>query len=273
MTSSTLQEKSVAAPPGPWTINRRPEHSTALARTGQGSTIAQLAEVIGLSSKPAEWRGWLRPHRARQPLVTRANGSVVRLQNLHATDPLAAGQNFRIPNTVVMVWTGDVGALGRWAVGWKRDRKTLWKMGFYCREEIFWGKITVERQAEFLGLFRAGTAEGRLHGLFITGHGHQCSFGKKRQDLAHYGEVEMALAYHLGLVIINCCNGNWSKHETYANGESIGIGGGGRDLIADSPGARFYGIKGILIPQLVVYRFHHRHFRDILKPGDQGTVI
>ncbi len=252
-----------AASPGAtpaWAIIRSPDRPRAVALAGPGATIAALAELVGLGAEEEEWRGWLSVPTMQVALT---DGRVVAVGELTANDVLAPGQEVGVPNRVLMLWTGDLGWLGRLAVGWGRERAYLERLGFNVQE------VRVEergptRQEDVLELFRVGTEEGALHGLFVTGHGNKGLFGWRDKLGLAYFEIEDRLRYGLGLVVLNVCDGGWCR----ADGEEMA---GGRDLISTSAGARFHGVKHWLFPRVFFVSGHARRARDVLRPGEQGT--
>src|SRR5262245_21720555 len=161
-----------------WQVCRATDRPYALVTSGEGSRVQELAARIGLEEKA--WRKWLRPDGDGGGPVRRTDGSEVGWEKLATWDRLAEGQTFRVPNTVLMVWTGDLGWLGRWAVGWHRDRRYLQERGFHVAEFIA-GAATDEEMGRLLARFEGGTREGLLHGLFVTGHGHPSLFGRRRR--------------------------------------------------------------------------------------------
>src|SRR5262245_53356915 len=98
-----------------WAIDRRRGAGRAPATTRPGATIRALADTIGLGTAPEEWPRWLT---APSGTVRRADGEEAPPERLGPDDALAPGQTVEVPNRVLMLWTGDLGWFGRWAVRW-----------------------------------------------------------------------------------------------------------------------------------------------------------
>jgi hypothetical protein len=261
------EEKSVNAVGGGWSVERDPGRGRARAVVAGPATVAGLAAKVGLGV--GEWPAWLGG--AEQGAgVGLADGTEVGWDRLDPHAALAPGQAFTVPNEVLMLWTGDLGRLGRWVVGWESDRRYLRAAGFRVREELI-EEADESTAGRVVEMFAEGTEEKSLHGVFITGHGNPWGFGFRRNFAVDYGDVAEALRYRLALVVINACQGGWGRADTRPDGTPVGIRAGGRDLVADSPGARFYGITRTLVPQIFFLANHTRHVRDLVRPGEQGT--
>jgi hypothetical protein len=111
-----------------------------------------------------------------------------------------------------------------------------------------------------------------VHGIMITGHGDAVGFGtRNRQVDVTYDKLEDALGYHLAFLILNVCEGGWSRNDKENKDGKIprfpnGIPAGGRDLLSKSKAVIFGGKKDILWPIRDTI-----HPSNIMKPGEQGT--
>lgn len=225
---------------------------------GPGDTHAGLADLLGLQAD--ELDAWL----------TRPDGAP-------PEDPVG-----EVPNTIVFVWAGDLGALGQAAVRWPGEMAYARSLGFHVVELDFRDGGS-DYQA--LGVLAAYSQNGELHGLVATGHGGPAGFGTggitQRLRLGDwyftYEELDAALRYRLAVVILNACLSGYSRHDeeirTAQNflfshvDPDYRLVAGGRDLGSTSPGARFWGHLKILYPVLQGGRL-----RRLLRPGDQGTA-
>lgn len=256
-----------AAPPT-WSIDRRRAAGRAPAVARHGATVRRLADTIGLSADPGEWWRWLT---VPTETVRRADGTEVPPDRLGPDEALAAGQAFEVPNRVLMVWTGDLGWFGRWAVRWNRDRDYLGWRGFQAVEEVV-DAPDDGTLARLLGDIARTSKLKELHGLFVTGHGSPWSFGCKGAAFCvPYVDLSQALSYRLGLVAINACQGGWSKKDCSGGQWPEELEVGGRDLVSSSPAAKFWGVRRLMIPRLMFLGMDTRHPRDLVRPGEQGT--
>jgi len=251
-----------------WAIDRRRDRPRAAALTRPGATVRALADTIGLGAEPDQWPRWLT---APGEAVLRPGGAPVALDRLTADDELAPGQVFEVPNRVLMVWTGDLGWFGRWAVRWRRDRDYLGWRGFQPYEEIL--EVTDDGTlARLLGDVAGSSKRKELHGLFVTGHGSPWSFGSRGAVFCvPYVDLSQALGYGLAVMAINACEGGWSKADCVGGCGPEGLECGGRDLVSSSPAARFWGVKRLMIPRILLLGMDTRHPSDLVRPGDQGT--
>ena len=181
-----------------------------------------------------------------------------------AKAPLCADQRIQIPNTIRALWLGEGGAVGKKIVSWNADIAYLRERGFNVDESDGKGL-----GGAFVNYMHENTKNGILHGLFVTGHGSRVSFSEKgggadpsKQFYVEYNDFIPKMKYRLGLGILNVCYGGFRQGEDYQR-----VGGfGGRDIVSNSPAARFYGVKITLVPPLDT-----GHPKDILKPGEQRT--
>jgi hypothetical protein len=192
---------------------------------------------------------------------------------------LPAGE---VPNTILFVWAGDLGALGRAAVRWTGEMDYARSLGFHVVELDFRAGGS-DYQA--IDVIAGHSQRGELHGLVVTGHGCPSGFGTggitERLKLGNwffsYEELDSALRYRLAVVLLNACFSGYSRQDeevrTARNFLSSRVApgyrlvAGGRDLVSVSPAAKFWGDPKVLIPVLGGGRL-----RRLLRPGEQGTV-
>lgn len=254
---------------GRWLVRRSPKSGTAEAVALPGATLDGLADAVGLDRRGA----WLPPS-GRLPTGEMAPLAPLLALPDGAPEALPAGLAVEVPNRVIMLWMGDCGWLGQWAVGWASERDYLQRLGFSVRElapapgdggeEQLLAAVAEESQAR------------ALHGLFYTGHGSPGSIGGRYGPSVRFDDLLSAMPYRLALAVFNCCHGGWSASDAPEGApwpwEFAGPdGAGGRDLVSGSPCSRFHGVKHILWPRLVAFPGHARRCRDVLRPGEQGT--
>jgi hypothetical protein len=256
---------------GPWEIVRHPRRPIAAATSTGGATLSALADRLGFVCK--EWRHWLGEAPPTGGGVRLASGAVVALDKLRETDELAAGQTFAVPNTIAMLWYGDLGGVGKAAVGWARERRYAVRLGFHVAEFTHSSRRqAAENERAALDLLRL-TEGRRMHGLIVAGHGNPYSFGnsKKKSGGLDYQDACRALRYRLPLVVMHVCDGDWSRHEQGWGRK------GARDLSSGTSGCVFFGVKGTFYPDVpvplpsLVYRTNAKHLWELLKPGEQGS--
>src|SRR5262249_48432020 len=158
----------------------------APAVTRPGATIRDLADTIGLGAEPQQWPYWLT---IPGETVVRRDGAAVLPDRLSADDELAPGQVFEVPNRVLMLWTGDLGWFGRWAVRWLHDRDYLGWRGFQASEEIM-DQADEGTAGRVVAGIAASAKRRELHGLFITGHGAPDCFGFRSEFYVDYIDVD-----------------------------------------------------------------------------------
>ena len=231
-----------------WQIERT-NAPRARATGGTGDTVPGLADVLGLQADEAD--AWLTP----------------------------PGE---VPNTLVFVWAGDLGALGRAAVGWGGEMDYARRLGFRVVELDFRDGLS---DSEAVEVIAGHSQRGELHGVVVTAHGRAGAFGTggvtAKLGLGDwtitYQELEASLRYRLAVVILNACFSDYSRRDeevrTARNflwsrvAPGYRVVAGGRDLVSASPAARFWGDPGVLVPVLGGGRL-----RRLLRPGEQGTA-
>src|SRR5436190_15860121 len=166
-----------------WTIERAgAPHAVAVA--GPGATVQDLAGLIGLDATEAG--AWLRPLDGPEP---------------------QPGRRFHIPNTVVMIWAGEMGWFGQRVTAWRKDISWLEERGFHVVE------VDHREMSDYEALARIrdyGHREGKhpaaLHGLIVTAHGDPTYFTAKTKGdsdwVITYEELDEAIEYGLALVLI-----------------------------------------------------------------------
>ena len=234
-------------PTGLWAVART-NGSRAEAISERNDTVGRLADKIGLDS--GEFKKWLALPNGSVKLV---NGKRKWLSQLNLDDMLCAGQRVQIPNEVVAIWAGDWGSVGQAIVGWGDDLSYLRRLGFHVQEVEANSSSTYPQEADIQTIFRNGTTSRDIHGLFVWGHGDAAGFGSHVNNLrVDYRGLEQSMKYHMALVILFVCNGGWSRNDNPGGipGYSNGIAAGGRDLVANSPEAFFWGLKRTLVPVL-----------------------
>ncbi|MCL4181637.1 MAG: hypothetical protein KJ072_28355 [Verrucomicrobia bacterium] len=217
-----------------WLVERN-NAPMAPARPDEGDTIGRLAELVGLDAN--DYRNWLTPV-GGTPLPTSANQA------------LTACDRFRIPNTVVAYWAGDLGWAGRWFVGWNSSINYMEDRGFHVEEY----KHRVGEQWTLQRLLPLRAYTKQLHGLYFWGHGS----APYPADylMSSHGDVILAFAglnlnYRMALGLVFACDSNNGKNA----------------LMSGTPGSIWKGFSGTLYP----WPFRHYHSRHYIKPFDQET--
>jgi hypothetical protein len=217
-----------------WKVDRTGS-SKAAAKPEIGDTVADLAQIIGLSA--ADYRKWLSPV---GPTHIPAS----------ATAPITDCSEFRVPNTVHAYWAGDMWGLGKWWVHWPDSTWYLRYIGFKVVET---DKSADSKPLELQSLLTETASRKELHGLYFWGHGlyPYPSTGLAARNgptLLRYAQIDLAYKMALGLVF--ACDSNSGKNA----------------LLSNTPGSIWHGYTGDLYPQFgffwVIQWIHE---------GDQGT--
>jgi RHS repeat-associated protein len=220
---------------GLWKVERA-HLAQASATAEEGDTIATLARTIGL--EPADWRQWLASDRLLTP-------------NRSASTPVCAGEQVRIPNTVLAYWGGELGAFGQWWVMWQQDQNTLRRRGFAVLGMA--GHLASELESR---ISREESAR-LLHGIIAWGHGEPGAYytqaeGMRSEDKLDYRSPygNWHPRYRMGLGVIWACYSITARPHFSANGI-------------------FWGSSGVLVP-------HGAHLFGpsidrLVPPGAQGT--
>ena len=213
---------------GLWKIERAGQDK-ASAKPDSGDTIAGLAGIIGLNA--SEYRNWL-------SLVgpTRMPTSV--------SQPITQCSEFRIPNTVMAYFGGNVGGVGRWWVAWSFSVNYLQERGFNVPNFHHTPGDSGRLEDE---LVKFGGAK-KLHGLYFWGHGNTSMLASKEGDvLVDYEDLKLPYKMALGLVF--ACDSNSGKN-LFMSGNGI-----------------WHGYTGILVPAA----YWTYHAETYIHPGDQAT--
>jgi len=219
-----------ADPLGLWKIKRDGWWS-AEAQAESGDTVQSLAKIIGLDEN--EWQKWL---------TGQANSVVY-------DDGRACG-DFRIPNTVLAYWAGEVGGFGKFWVMWGMDVGTLKARGFKVLEHEGW------MAHELNGAIRNLSWTRELHGIFFWGHAspgfvYTTAKGFHKRDVATYSfYANWHPRYKMGLGVLFSC------YTSTARG-------------AFSSNAVFWGKEGRLYPW--PFHLYGPSIKSLLPPGKQGT--
>lgn len=244
-------------PTGLWAIKREfkmgtPNPTVAPATSAEGDTIMGLADRIGLAAK--EYKQWM----TAKGNLTLVGGRQVPWDQIDVNDKLAAGQTVSVPNTILMLWLGDLTDQGgQKAVGWDADRDYLMKQGYDVQVSTLRARRVMIDKVGVLRLIAEYSSSRTLYGFIVTGHGHPYGFSDNgnKADFT-YAEVKQQLHYKLGPVILNVCFGGHQKGEKdivmKLPLQPIKIPvleqEGGRDLCAHPDSKWFYGLRRILVP-------------------------
>jgi hypothetical protein len=186
-----------------------------------------------------------------------------------------------------MMWAGELGWFGQRLTAWKSDVGYLRERGFHV-VELDYRDLSDEEALQAIRSY--GNSDGErpaaLHGLLVTAHGNPSYFMAKTSGDADwvitYTELDEALSYGLGLVLINACFSDYAKgevHRTLSHVLLVPLSRegteadrletpGGRDLVSGASESIFYGVKGILLPVLETCLAS-----NCLTPGRHGTRV
>jgi hypothetical protein len=274
---------------GLWKIERK-GGPLAEAIMEEGDTIQGLADKIGMD--PDEWEKWL---------TVKENGSfhLSVIGHFTVNTGLYSGgcsDKFFVPNTILSLWLGELGDIGKLSVDWGGDNNWLRSKGYNVVEH----GATGFPPAALYKFFHdsSSSAAKELYGFFYTGHGGPDEISDNRGYSASYKDMSDALSYRLGFELLNACEGGWSSTDTnvpvwhqetvkvWSNTSDsgkdpsktrwstvtkwvlspvpgVGISAGGADLHA--PGAFFWGMKGTLVPQIgPLLPMNTHHPREVL---------
>jgi len=181
-----------------WGIIRNGD-SRAVAVPERGDTIESLAQLVGLD--PEKWKNWL--------IVWWWNNTGKPEFACQCQDLLKAklrpGQIFRIPNTIVAYWAGELLSFGKWWEEWKADLRYLEDRGFLVLvvNANGHGPEGISTK-EFEDMLKKLSRLGSLHCVFMWGHGFEGEFYVKFADESiSYKKLADNLPYKLGFVLVN----------------------------------------------------------------------
>ena len=220
-------------PLGLWKI-KRVGKPTADATTEHGDIIDALGPLMGLD--PSEFREWLTIPPGMNQIRLITGFSVLPDDIELGSLPLCAGQRFEIPNSMLSLWYGELGAFGKFMVNWYIKNQELRMLGFNV------AVMDMPSRNALLAKMGALSKSKELHGWFVTGHGSPTGFGTggttRKKIWVYYSQVRSRLKYHLAAAVMHLCyGGTVNPGETNA-----------RDLV--SPYAIFYGVDRIFIPMV-----------------------
>jgi hypothetical protein len=220
-----------------WAITRDSRATKVKAITGPGATVASAASETGLSAAVShQWHAWLSPAEGHTyfsdsiPILL-ANGSrkeyYAKENYLDENDELAPGLTFWVPNTIVALWYGDLGQVGKTIVGWQKDLDYLAGKGFKIE------KIEHANEDVLMRRLRELVGAGALHGLVVMGHGskpntYSGTVCDSQGNEFYSGALNslFTVNYGLALVIVNTCYGNeLGKSWVSDNGLLMGANG------------------------------------------------
>jgi hypothetical protein len=243
-------------PSGLWSVKRgKGKTAVAIAERGR-DTIKKLGEVIGLGTEEWEWRKWLRLPSNKTPqgygrIRVKAGGQerLVLLHQLKLRDVIKPGQRVEIPNTIYYLWGGDGGRFGRAYVWFHLQEDYLRNLGFNV--QVYIAKDGEDQTNTVRDQIALLSGSRQLQGLYVYGHGNETAFGTDDDRLSvNYLDLKKRLAYGMGFVMMNVCDG----YE-------------GKVLVSSSSNAKFFGGPTFLIP-----RINSKSAWSLIDPGEQGTI-
>ena len=230
-----------------WKIARDNTERQACAVGEKGDKISELAKLIGLN--PAEAEKWIEPE---------VDGNYV----IKGDDDC----DYKIPNTVIAAWIGELEGFGSWWVGWGRDKAQIEAQGHFVEEwdiddyfevvttvyseyniqssyEPKAGVTAASMKADLVKLiadksgskelhgwlsWSHGSAKGGLHGPSMTGHAMAEDF------YLPYSDIDDALEYGLAKALVHACYSSTGKAS----------------FLKGNPNGKYYGHKGAFMPWL-----------------------
>ena len=211
-----------------WSVERWNTNSRARAAAKDGCTVAELANLVGLST--SEFHSWLSANQNAE--IELFDGSVKTLDELTATDVLASSRVLFVPNTIYAAYCYNPSMYGTF--GWSENLEGFRHLGFNVEtfhNSDYTDSYTAE--ATFLNGIGNLSLNSELQGIYLIGHGSDTSFGYYHaspdpnswasswgpmwtvnyagtQNVPGYQSswsIEAELEYHLGAVYIYAC---WS---------------------------------------------------------------
>ncbi|MBQ4480766.1 MAG: hypothetical protein II943_09020 [Victivallales bacterium] len=193
-----------------WTIKRQGANKAAAISDGQsGEDIHSLAQAAGLPA--SEFGSWASEIEERfgpagERLIKKA----------------------MVPNTVVALWAGNCGALGRWWIGWKANLRRMASRGFHVIDVS--GNLT-DNQFYYEIVHRQ--SDKTLCGVYYWDHGYgpwpSTGLCAKRMlgdsvSLLRYEDLRETLKYTLNFAYIFACDSNAGRRYLKA-AEWVGFSG------------------------------------------------
>ncbi|MES2995173.1 MAG: RHS repeat-associated core domain-containing protein [Verrucomicrobiota bacterium] len=191
------------------------------------------------------------------------------------TDSPIPGKKYKVPNTIVAHWAGDVFAVGKAYVGWDGQIQYLEKLGFKVdKQDSAKGKHFALQNN-----LNSKSSAKSLHGLYFWGHG---GLGPGNADGDQYPAVGLASNKNGGVIEIlidqpwftNAAGTKYqdSGHPILSMKYKMAAGfvfacdsNSLKSALVSSSGI-WHGYKGTLYP---IFKFYG--LKDHIKPGDQST--
>jgi hypothetical protein len=256
-----------------WNVRRRYDSRYAVARSTapQTDTIASLANKIGLDS--SQWEHWLslRPlRRFGHPLpatyLVSTRVLATPLAEFQPINRIGLPATVYVPNTVLALWAGNLGAAGKVGVFWRSNVGDLRRKGFHVdlKESDLLQVGRRWKKDDFYSYIRETTQSGSLHGVYFWGHGNEngislLGFQSVVNDLEYFGIIKplMAIGVRRPRTIFikddyNADYPGWSNNQSYKLALGIILAcesENARPLFTDN--AIFEGRCGLLVPSPV----------------------
>jgi hypothetical protein len=117
-----------------WHIARDNTQKSVNAIPSANQSITTLANMIGLDA--SAWRSWLY-HDPNTNVKIIGNNSIeveISLNDLTETHILSSNNIFKVPNTIVAVYAGNLGEAGQELMQWNKEIEYLKSSGFHVNE-------------------------------------------------------------------------------------------------------------------------------------------
>ncbi len=158
-----------------WSVNRNQGY-TASAIPNDGCTIAMLAQDVGFEI--GEFRDWLTINSTTT--VELFDGTQKLVSQLQASDVLASSNlnAFAVPNTIYSVWCWN--PADKNSSQWNMNQSQIAALGFkivtFYNDAFALGEDSKSTVFESIKSYSQAKT---LHGLYLTGHGSESSFGSQ----------------------------------------------------------------------------------------------
>ncbi len=247
-----------------WRVKRNSKNELAEVSSSKPDTdtFAMLAKDIGMDVQ--EIRYWMKVGAFQVKLPKEFDTNLKRIEFEEDAKDLPISKfgkysKFFVPNVVVAYWGGNIGRLGRLAVGWKKDIQALQKKGYHVIEKGLAESMTArELGNEIKTLARSSM----LYGVYFWGHGnkdhimldaeavtssssimiaakirrdpwlHEVALSYLKPYYYTFKQLQKDSIYHLGIgIYFSCLSDSPDAKATVTPGDGL-----------------FYGVRGELLP-------------------------
>ena len=119
-----------------------------------------------------------------------------------------ANQKYRIPNTVIAYWAGDLDGVGKWWVDWNKNISFFTDAGYYVNEIRYSGN---EPSGHYATILNSSSSDASLYGTYFWGHGNELGVGTRHKHLAEFKMLN--IKYTIAFAHIYACDSNKGKGQ------------------------------------------------------------